>query len=145
VLYQVRDSAEKTKPLALFTGDTLFIGGCGRFMEGTADQMYHALLEVIAVMPGDTEIYCGHEYTVKNLSFAKTLEPNNQDLLDKLEWATKQRAQSLSTVPSTVAEEMKFNPFMRVNQATVAASVGLTKADGPIEVMKKVRALKDKW
>lgn len=61
----------------VFTGDTLFIAGCGKFFEGTAQDMYHSLLQVLRVLPLDTRVWCGHEYTVKNLQFAKTIEPNN--------------------------------------------------------------------
>jgi len=144
VLYQVSDSNEETKPIALFTGDTLFIGGCGRFFEGTAEQMHHALCEVIASLPLDTEIYCGHEYTVKNLQFALTVDPHNQAVKDKLEWAKKQRESNLSTIPSTVAEELSYNPFMRVAQPEISETIGMSGAS-PIEVMAQVRKLKDKF
>jgi len=144
VLYEARDTKDPKAPHALFTGDTLFIAGCGRFFEGTAEQMYHALLEVVASLPGETQVYCGHEYTVKNLQFAKTLEPDNKAVLEKLEWAEKQRANNIPTVPSTVSEELTFNPFMRVKEKTVAKAVGLADAS-PIEVMKEVRARKDKF
>jgi hydroxyacylglutathione hydrolase len=91
VLYVASGDAEQ--PKALFSGDTLFIGtthqqseiltlapsgGCGRFFEGSASQMYHNLIEVVATLPKDTQVYCGHEYTEQNLRFAQTVEPNNQ-------------------------------------------------------------------
>lgn len=88
------------------TGDTLFIGGCGRFFEGTAEQMFHALCEVLAALPADTvrsahmswcddiigfvvqqQVYCGHEYTVKNLMYASHVEPASEAVRSKLEWA----------------------------------------------------------
>jgi hydroxyacylglutathione hydrolase len=64
-------------PPHVFTGDTLFIAGCGKFFEGTAKDMFYSLLQVLRVLPLDTRVWCGHEYTVKNLQFAKTVEPNN--------------------------------------------------------------------
>jgi len=80
VLYLVNSIGAPQTTSALFTGDTLFIGGCGRFFEGSAEQMDYALNTVVASLPHDTLIYCGHEYTVKNLEFALSLEPNNQDI-----------------------------------------------------------------
>jgi len=79
------------QPLALFSGDTLFIAGCGKFFEGTAEQMRYALMEVAAKLPGDTQVWCGHEYTVGNLKFALSVDPNNKILQDKLEWAQKKK------------------------------------------------------
>ena len=78
VLYYIESSGEDAP--ALFSGDTLFIGGGGRFFEGTAEQMYHALCEVVASLPDNTRLYCGHEYTVSNLSFALKVEPDNEVL-----------------------------------------------------------------
>eukprot|EP01102_Stenamoeba_stenopodia_P012797 TRINITY_DN4071_c0_g1_i2.p2 TRINITY_DN4071_c0_g1~~TRINITY_DN4071_c0_g1_i2.p2 ORF type:complete len:212 (+),score=43.64 TRINITY_DN4071_c0_g1_i2:359-994(+) len=81
VLYLVNNSSNgNSGAQALFTGDTLFIGGCGRFFEGTAEQMDYALNTVVAALPHDTLVYCGHEYTVKNLEFALSIEPDNQDI-----------------------------------------------------------------
>jgi len=142
VLYEVSDKADVNGKIALFTGDTLFVAGCGRFFEGNAQQMYHALLEVIAKLPSDTLLYVGHEYTVKNLQFALTVDSNNPAVHDKLEWAKKQRSQGLSTLPSTVADELTYNPFMRVTNDAVADAIGL-KGASPIEVMAELRRRKD--
>jgi len=141
VLYLV-DSGKA--PLALFTGDTLFIGGCGRFFEGTAEQMHHALNEVIAKLPPNTEVYCGHEYTKKNLEFALHIEPNNEDVKKKLQWATHQSESNLSTVPSNVGEELLYNPFMRVEQPNVASAVGKA-GEGAVAVMAALREAKNKF
>lgn len=138
VLYFVKDNS----PPVLFTGDTLFIGGCGRFFEGTAEQMDYALNKVIKSLPLDTEIYCGHEYTVANLKFAKSIEPNNESVLKKLEWAQEQREKGLSTIPSTLKEELEYNPFMRVNEPDVKQRVGLANGSD-IDVMGKLRELKN--
>jgi len=151
VIYEIRDSevsnkegSKKSQPAALFTGDTLFVGGCGRFFEGTASEMYHALLEVIASMPGDTYIYCGHEYTVKNLEFALTIEPGNMAIKEKLEWAKKQRAQGLPTIPSTVADELKTNVFMRCREKSLAEALGMSDSD-PVQILAELRKRKDAY
>jgi len=144
LFYEVEDTEDSHQPHSLFTGDTLFISGCGRFFEGTADQMYHALYEVAAKLPHNTLVYCGHEYTVKNLQFAKTIEPKNENVLAKLEWAENQRSQNRSTVPSTIAEELTYNPFMRCNLRSVAEAVGMIDSD-TIKVLQEVRNRKDKF
>lgn len=79
---------------------------------------------MIASLPGDTLIYCGHEYTVANLRFASRVEPDNGAVREKMEWAMKQVASGHLTVPSTIDEERTFNPFMRVGQASVRAFAG---------------------
>jgi len=144
VLYELVDLSEK-QARAIFTGDTLFIGGCGRFFEGTPDQMNYALNKVIKSLPNDTLVYCGHEYTEKNLKFALTVEPENKDLLNKYEWAKKQRDQKLPTVPSTVAEEFTYNPFMRVDEPTVRTGLGLPLTSDSDFVMGELRKTKDNW
>lgn len=68
-------------------GDTLFIAGCGRFFEGTAEQMYKALVQNLGSLPDDTKVYCGHEYTVQNLQYAIHAEPTNNDMKQKMDWA----------------------------------------------------------
>ncbi|XP_036164559.1 hydroxyacylglutathione hydrolase, mitochondrial isoform X2 [Myotis myotis] len=76
-----------SEPSAVFTGDTLFVAGCGKFFEGTADEMYRALIEVLGRLPPDTRVYCGHEYTINNLKFARHVEPSNTAIQEKLAWA----------------------------------------------------------
>ena len=107
----------------LFTGDTLFVGGCGRFFEGNAEQMQHNLGTTIASLPGSCRLFCGHEYTLDNLQFASWLEPSNKHISAKLRWAEAQRQQGKSTMPSTVEEELKINPFMRCTRDEVASAV----------------------
>jgi hydroxyacylglutathione hydrolase len=131
-----------SQPL-LFTGDTLFIGGCGRFFEGNAEQMQRALGEVIPSLPDSTLVYCGHEYTVANLRFAITIEPNNQELKKKLEWAIEQTEKKKGfTIPSTIQEELSYNPFMRTNQLEVQKAVGKTDA---IQTMDELRTRKNNF
>ncbi|CAG8652410.1 6332_t:CDS:2, partial [Acaulospora morrowiae] len=105
---------------AVFTGDTLFIGGCGRFFEGTAAQMHNSLINVLGSLPKDTKVYCGHEYTASNLKFALSIEPENLALKEKFEWVS----QHTQTVPSTIGDEFEFNPFMRVNVHSVRKATG---------------------
>lgn len=144
VLYEVKDKSDPSQPIALFTGDTLFIGGCGRFFEGSPEQMYHALCEVVASFPGNTQVFCGHEYTLKNLQFAASIEPNNPAVKEKLKFAEDCKAKGLSTVPSTVAEEKKYNPFMRVDHDSVQEALGL-KGHSAFQVMRELRARKDNF
>jgi hydroxyacylglutathione hydrolase len=132
---------------AVFTGDTMFIAGCGRVFEGKADTMV-ASLKKLAALPDDTQVYCGHEYTEKNLQFALTLEPNNPALKAKYEWAKKMRAEGKFTIPSTIGDEKLFNPFLRTDSAELRASLkkidpGLP--DDPVAIFAKARELKDRF
>src|ERR1700675_2311245 len=107
---------------AVFTGDTMFIGGCGRVFEGKAATMVESLKK-IAALPDDTKVYCGHEYTEKNLRFALTLEPGNEALKKKHEWSLKTRADGKFTVPSTIEDEKRTNPFLRTDSIELIANV----------------------
>lgn len=121
---------------AVFTGDTLFSAGCGKFFEGTADQMYEALNKILYSLPDDTEVYCGHEYTANNLLFAAHVEPENEVIRDKLIWAKNKKSAGEPTIPSTIGEEKLFNPFMRVHENDVKKH---TQLDDPIAVMDALR------
>ena len=125
---------------AVFTGDTMFVAGCGRLFEGTPDMMAVSLCDQIGKLPGNTRVYCGHEYTVSNLRFAAAAEPENEDVQRKLDVAQEKRSRNEPTVPSTMTEELATNPFLRVDQATLMARYpGETRG----EVLGKVRAAKD--
>ncbi|KAF2319312.1 hypothetical protein GH714_014549 [Hevea brasiliensis] len=100
---------------AVFTGDTLFIAGCGKFVEGTGEQMYRSLCQTLGSLPKPTQVYCGHEYTVKNLQFALTVELDNVKKQQKLSWAQQKRLAGLPTIPSSFEEEWETNPFLRVD------------------------------
>ncbi|XP_014224099.1 hydroxyacylglutathione hydrolase, mitochondrial isoform X1 [Trichogramma pretiosum] len=134
--YVTRNNSEP----AVFTGDTLFVGGCGRFFEGTPAQMNCALNEILAKLPDETKVYCGHEYTVQNLKFGLHVDPTNQAMKEKLEWACSRRKSNLPTIPSTIGEEKLINPFLRVCDAKVKL---FTKKEDPIEVMGALRQAKD--
>ncbi len=96
----------------LLSGDTLFSLGCGRLIEGTAEEMF-ASLRKLAALPGSTRVCCGHEYTESNARFALSVEPNNAALKARTEEAHRQRAAGEPTVPSTMASELAANPFLR--------------------------------
>lgn len=94
------------------------------FFEGTAEQMHESLCVTLASLPKPTKVYCGHEYTVKNLQFAQTVEPDNEKISEKLSWAQKQRQSGLPTIPSTIEQELETNPFMRSDLPQIQEKVG---------------------
>ncbi len=126
---------------ALFCGDTLFALGCGRVFEGTAEQMWGSLSRLRA-LPPETEVYCAHEYTQSNARFALTVDPQNEALRQRAAQIDRLRAQNIATVPSTLGEEKRTNPFLRADEPAVARAVGLEGAD-PVRVFAEVRARKD--
>jgi len=99
-------------PRMAFVGDTLFAMGCGRLFEGTAQQMHHSL-QRIADLPGDTALYCGHEYTLANARFAEHAEPENEAIAVRYERVRAQREKNEITLPTTVSQERETNPFVR--------------------------------
>jgi hydroxyacylglutathione hydrolase len=129
----------------VFTGDTLFAGGCGRLFEGDASAMV-ASLNRLTALPGDTKIFCGHEYTEKNLRFALTLEPGNAALTAKHAKVKVQGERREPTVPTTVAEELATNPFLRCDSLELRASIGKQfpeAVDDPVAMFARIRELKD--
>jgi hydroxyacylglutathione hydrolase len=102
------------EPRIAFVGDTLFAMGCGRLFEGTAEQM-HGSLRRIAGLPEDTALYCGHEYTLANAKFAAHAEPDNADIAERLVEVQALRDAGEITLPTTVAEERRTNPFVRAS------------------------------
>ena len=126
---------------ALFCGDTLFVMGCGRLFEGTAEQMWHSLQKLKA-LPASTQIYCAHEYTQANGRFALTVEPDNRQLQQRMEIINQLRAKHLPTVPSTIEQELATNPFFR--EDSLALQKTINKANNtPVEVFTEIRLLKD--
>jgi len=130
---------------ALFCGDTLFLSGCGRLFEGTADQMFNSLHE-LAALPGDTRIYCAHEYTLSNLKFAQAVEPDNLNMQQARSDYSQKRRQNLPTPPSTIAWEQAVNPFFRAetNEVRLAVEHHVGHPLGtPVEVFAELRRWKD--
>lgn len=102
MMYYISNPSDSSAQPIMFTGDTVFIAGCGRFFEGSAANMLD-IMNNLRTYPKETLIYCGHEYTVKNLQFAKTVDDSSA-VVKKLEWAERVRSQGLPTVPSTLGE-----------------------------------------
>lgn len=131
----------------LFCGDTLFSAGCGRLFEGTPQSLFHSLTR-LAKLPAETEIYCGHEYTLNNLKFALTIEPNNEATLKHLSQAEELRRRHEPTLPSTIALERRINPFLRCHLPSVKASVQQhcnCILNNELEVFTALRLLKDNF
>lgn len=110
----------------VFVGDILFAMGCGRLFEGNAGQM-HANLQRLAAMPGDTAVYCAHEYTLSNARFAISVDPDNDALAARLQSVEAARAAGEATVPTTIALERATNPFMRASSAEELATLRTAK------------------
>ncbi|KAL1923119.1 uncharacterized protein VTP21DRAFT_9495 [Calcarisporiella thermophila] len=136
ICYYVVDPATQEK--ALFSGDTLFIGGCGKFFEGDAQDMYTNLVENLAKLPPETWVFCGHEYTRANLQFALTVDPQNEVLVNKIAWCHNKTI----TVPSTIGQELSFNPFMRVNEPSIQLA---TCTSDPVSAMRILREMKNNF
>jgi hydroxyacylglutathione hydrolase len=131
---------------SLFCGDTLFACGCGRLFEGTAEQMYDSLGK-LARLPDDTKVYCGHEYTLANIGFAKAVEPGNAALARREERDRKLREAGRPTLPSTLAEEKATNPFLRCAEPAVVDSVNKylgSRVSDPVRVFAAIRDWKNK-
>jgi hydroxyacylglutathione hydrolase len=126
-----------------FAGDTLFSIGCGRVIEGTPEMMW-ASLKKLRDLPGDTRVYCGHEYTLANIKFARTIEPDNKVLAARAAEAEKQIAGGRWTIPTTIDEEKAANVFLRADVPAVAAAVGLAGKPAA-EVFAEIRARKNKF
>jgi hydroxyacylglutathione hydrolase len=126
-----------------FCGDTLFSLGCGRVFETPYPVMWSSLVK-LAALPGETQLYCGHEYTVANGRFAITVEPDNAILKTRIEEVATLRAEGRPTLPTTVAAELAANPFLRVEEPTIQAAVGMKGAD-PGAVFGELRARKDRF
>jgi hydroxyacylglutathione hydrolase len=132
---------------SLFCGDTLFACGCGRVFEGTAEQML-ASLSKLAALPDATKVYCGHEYTLANIKFARAVDPDNSVLAAREERAKRLRAAGRPTLPSTLGEERATNPFLRCAEPVVVESankyLGARIAD-PVRVFAAIREWKNRF
>ncbi|GAV03270.1 hypothetical protein RvY_13718 [Ramazzottius varieornatus] len=107
---------------AVFTGDTLFLCGCGKFFEGTAEQMFENMRK-LGSLPEETKVYCGHEYSIQNLKFALSVDADNRHTQQKMQYAKQRREELLPVPPSTIQEEKQYNPFMRVKSVDEMASM----------------------
>jgi hydroxyacylglutathione hydrolase len=136
---------EQEQIQCVFTGDTMFVGGCGRLFEGTPADMYRSLNDVLGELPDATEVYCGHEYTQANLRFAQTVEPDSAVLKEMMEQVATARQSNQPTVPSTIGQEKRINPYLRCSVEAVRAYVGLDKNASNIEVLAAIRQAKDSF
>ena len=127
----------------VFTGDTLFSLGCGRVFEGTYKQMFNSLNK-LKNLPEDTKIYCGHEYTKKNLEFCLEYDRNNDLLNKKNDWIISKVKSNLPTVPTTIGEEKKTNIFFRCDDLSIKNALNLNNASEQ-EIFSKLRDLKDSF
>ncbi|MDW4549427.1 hydroxyacylglutathione hydrolase [Defluviimonas sp. D31] len=127
----------------VFTGDSLMALGCGRLFEGTASQMWDSLSR-LAALPPETLVCSGHEYTQSNARFALTIEPGNPALAARAKSVDAARADGLATVPSTLAEELATNPFLRARVAEVKAALGMSGA-ADADVFAEIRSRKDRF
>ncbi len=130
---------------SVFCGDTLFAAGCGRLFEGTPAQMWVSL-SALAALPGDTRVYCGHEYTLANLRFALAVEPGNIAARDRQAQAQALRARGEPTLPSTIAQEHATNPFLRAGREDVRAAAARHAGRplaGDVESFAALRAWKN--
>ena len=125
----------------LFCGDTLFAGGCGRLFEGTPSQMVNSLAQ-LRDLPASTQIWCAHEYTLKNLEFAVTVDPQNPDLQERLQQVRTARSRGEATVPSQIGIEQRTNPFLRWDQPALQKTV---QSQDPVQVFAQIRGLKDRF
>jgi hydroxyacylglutathione hydrolase len=131
----------------LFCGDTLFAAGCGRLFEGTPRQMHDSLTR-LAALPDATRVYCGHEYTLANVRFARVAEPDNAALRELEAEAKALRERDLPTLPSTIGREKATNPFVRVTQPAVIASASARAGrplDDPVSVLAAIREWKNSF
>jgi len=131
----------KGEPGVVFTGDTLFVGGCGRPMECDARVLWESLMR-LAALPDETLVYCGHDYTAENYEFALSIEPDNHAVRQQMHEATQDAARGRPTVPSTIARERATNIFLRAGESTVKAALGMIEAS-PERVFAELRLRKN--
>ena len=125
----------------LFCGDTLFAGGCGRLFEGTPSQMVDSLSKLRS-LPDTTRIWCAHEYTLNNLKFALTVDADNRVLQDRFNEVKSARRRGEATVPSTLGNEKRTNPFLRWDQPALQAAAKITD---PVRTFARIRGMKDQF
>ncbi len=131
------------KEKVVFTGDTLFVLGCGRLFEGTPEIMWNSLLK-IRNLPKETQIYCGHEYTKNNADFALTVEKNNNKLIKRFDEINKLINKNSFTVPTTIEKEIETNPFLRADNNNIKKNLGMDTASTK-EIFGEIRKRKDNF
>jgi len=128
---------------ALLCGDTLFAMGCGRLFEGTPEEMWNSLSKLMK-LPDETQVYCAHEYTLSNGRFALTVEPDNSELIARMQEVETKRKNGIPTVPTSIGIEKATNPFMRPMSENIQETINLIGAPLPA-VFAEVRKRKDNF
>ena len=128
----------------VFAGDTLFALGCGRVLGGCTPAELHASLQKLKAMPDETQVYCGHEYTLSNARFALTVDPTNMGLRTRALEIEHKRAKSEVTLPTTIGLEKATNPFLRADDPAVQEAIGMKGAD-PAAVFAELRERKNRF
>lgn len=131
----------------LFSGDTLFAGGCGRIFEGDAPMMFKSL-QKLSKLPKNTLVFCAHEYTMANLAFAKAADGDNPDLQERIIADQRKRDQNIPTVPSTIGVELATNPFLRADQQALnhtASQHSDVPLDNTLDVFASLREWKNNF
>ncbi|OCB84182.1 hydroxyacylglutathione hydrolase [Sanghuangporus baumii] len=141
ICYYVTDKANPAQPGGVFTGDTLFIAGCGRFFEGTAAEMHRAL-SYLGTLPDETVVLNGHEYTKSNLAFAKSVEPNAPGMA-RLQKIVDENA--VTTAKTTIGDEKEWNPFMRLKTPEILTSLGVYVQISEETIIDILRTMKNKF
>ncbi len=129
------------RPGVVYTGDTLFVSGCGRLLECGAATMWQSL-QRLAALPEETLVYCGHDYTLENCEFAVAIDPDNRRFRDRLAEVQKAVEYGRLTVPSTIAQEKATNVFLQADQSQIQATLEMTGAP-PEAVFAELRRRKD--
>ena len=138
-------SANANNPI-LFCGDTLFAGGCGKIFEGTYEQMFHALKK-ITKLPTNTNIYCGHEYTLSNLKFALEADDTNKELIEEFKKVKNKINSNIPSLPTTLDKELKVNPFLRCDNINIQNKIieKFKVSNNELEVFTALRKWKDNF
>jgi hydroxyacylglutathione hydrolase len=140
VCYYMEPSADNENGI-LWTGDTMFIGGCGRLLETDAQSMWDSL-QKLASLPDDTLVYCGHDYTLENYEFASGIEPGNHVVKERLERIRRMLKRGEQIVPSTILQEKTTNCFLRAGTPELKAALGMPQAQA-VEIFAELRQRKD--
>ena len=125
----------------LFSGDTLFVGGCGRFFEGTPEEMLNNM-DRLGKLPHNTEVYCAHEYTLENLKFLSSVDPNGSATSNMLKEVTVKRTADVATVPTTIGRELEYNLFMKCREESTQS---LVDRKSPVDAMARLREMKNQF
>ncbi|GER32740.1 hydroxyacylglutathione hydrolase [Striga asiatica] len=128
----------------IFTGDTLFSLSCGKLFEGTPEQMLSSLRKITS-LPEDTNIYCGHEYTLSNAKFALSIEPGNKELQSYATLVARLREKGMPTIPTSLRKEKLCNPFLRTSSAEIRKSLKIPESADDAEALGSIRQAKDNF